>query len=146
MLLDTKQMAVAASADAALFAFKAPEGSRELSLEEMMSDKWYHDLDEAKEVASKTGRKIFVDFYATWCGPCKMLAAEVFPLPEFKKLSKSLVFCKIDVDAQKSVAQQYKITAMPTQMVLNADGSVVETKIGYGGVQDFFNFINGHAK
>ncbi len=146
MLVDTKQFTVSASADASLFAFKAPEGSKELTLEEMSSDKWYHDLDEAKAVASKTGRKIFVDFMATWCGPCKMLAAEVFPLPAFKKLSKSLVFCQIDVDAQKSVAQQYNITAMPTQLVLNADGSVVGTKVGYGGVEDFFNFINGYAK
>lgn len=144
MLLDTKEISVGTEANASLFAFKAPEGSKELSLEEMASDKWYYDLEEAKSVASKTGRKIFVDFFATWCGPCKALAAEVFPLPEFKSLSKSMVFLKIDVDAQKSVAQQYGITAMPTQMVLNADGSVIGKKIGYGGVEDFFSFINAY--
>lgn len=144
MLMDTKQISVSAQADAGLFAFKAPEGAKELSLEEMLSDKWYHDLEEAKAVAAKTGRKIFVDFFATWCGPCKKLAAEVFPLAEFKALSKKLVFCKIDVDEQKSVAQAYKVTAMPTQMVLNADGSVVGTEIGYSNPAGFFEFINKH--
>lgn len=145
-LVDVKDIKVGGQADAALFAFKAPEGSRELSMEEMNSDKWYYDLEEAKAVAKKTNRQIFVDFYAVWCGPCKLLAAEVFPLQQFKNLSKSLVFCKIDVDEQKSVAQAYKITAMPTQMVINADGSVVVTKVGYGGVQDFFNTFGKFAK
>ncbi len=90
-------------------------------------------------------RKIFIDFFATWCGPCKLLAAEVFPTAEFKKLSKNLVFCKIDVDQDKATSQAYNITAMPTQMVVNADGSVVTTKVGYGGVADFFNTFGKFA-
>lgn len=143
-LVDVKDIKIGGMENS-LFAFNAPAGSRELSLEEMNSDKWYYDLEEAKKVAKSTNRKIFVDFYAEWCGPCKLLAAEVFPLPEFKKLSKDLVFCKIDVDAQPTVSKAYNITAMPTQLVLNADGSVVGTKVGYGGVQDFFNFINGYV-
>lgn len=143
-LVDVKDIKVG-STDSGVFAFNAPAGSRELSLEEMNSDKWYYDLEEAKKVAKASNRKIFVDFYAVWCGPCKLLAAEVFPLPEFKKLSKDLVFCKIDVDAQPAVSKAYNITAMPTQLVLNADGTVVGTKVGYGGVSDFFNFINGYT-
>ncbi len=143
-LVDVKDIKVGGT-DSGLFAFNAPAGSRELSLEEMNSDKWYYDLEEAKKVAKATNRKIFVDFYAEWCGPCKLLAAEVFPLPEFKKLSKDLVFCKIDVDAQPAVSKAYNITAMPTQMVVDAEGKVIGTKVGYGGVSDFFNFINGYV-
>jgi len=144
-LVDVKEVTVGGDANASLFAFKAPEGAKEVSLEEMSADKWYHNLDEAKEVAKRTNRKIFIDFYATWCGPCKLLAAEVFPTADFKKLSKNLVFCKIDVDQDKATSQAYKITAMPTQMVVNADGSVVVTKVGYGGVADFFNTFGKFA-
>lgn len=144
-LIDVKDVKIGGEANASLFAFKAPEGSKELSLDEMMSDKWYYNLDEAKEVAKRTNRKIFIDFFATWCGPCKLLAAEVFPTAEFKKLSKNLVFCKIDVDQDKATSQAYNITAMPTQMVVNADGSVVTTKVGYGGVADFFNTFGKFA-
>lgn len=145
MLVDTKEFSVSSEVKADLFAFKAPEGSKEVALEDMVADKWYTDIEEAKSVASKTGRKMFVDFMASWCGPCKMLAAEVFPTPEFKKLSKYFVFVKIDVDEQPAVSKHYGITAMPTQMVVNADGSVVGKKVGYGGPADFFNFINGYT-
>lgn len=124
------------------FAFAPPNGSREVSMEEMTSAMWYHDLEEAKSVAAKTNRKIFVDFMATWCGPCKKLDAEVLQTEGFKAYSKYFVFLKIDVDAQKNVAKAYNITAMPTQMVLAADGSVIGTTVGYGSPAGFYSFID----
>jgi thiol-disulfide isomerase/thioredoxin len=129
--------------DANLFAFKAPEGARQLTAEELNSNKWYTDLEEAKKVAARTNRKIFVDFMATWCGPCKMLEHDVLSTEEFKKMSKQIVFVQIDVDQQRSVMQQYGVTAMPTQMVLNPDGSVVSKTVGYGGAAAFYQWLNG---
>jgi len=129
-VLDTKSLELGA-ANSNQFAFNAPDGSREVSLEEMSSARWFTDLEEAKALAAKTGKKVFVDFMASWCGPCKMLDRDVFQKEDWKKMSKYLVFCKIDVDEQKSVASAYNITAMPTQMVLAADGSVLATKVGY---------------
>jgi len=49
---------------------------------------------------------------------------------------------KIDVDLQPAVSKAYGITAMPTQMVLAADGSVVKSTIGYGGPGPFYAFLN----
>jgi len=69
-VLDTKSITLGTTADssanAKTFAFKAPEGSRELTQEELNSDKWYTDLEEAKAVAAKTKRILLVDFYADW--------------------------------------------------------------------------------
>lgn len=48
------------------FTFTAPEGSREVTLEEMSAATWYYDLEEGKKAAAKTKRRIFVDFYADW--------------------------------------------------------------------------------
>lgn len=124
------------------FAFAPPSGSREVTMEEMTAATWYYDLEEAKAVAAKTNRKIFVDFMATWCGPCKRLDAEVLQTEGFKAYAKHFVFLKIDVDAQPNVAKAYNITAMPTQMVLAADGSVIGSVVGYGGPAGFYNFIN----
>jgi outer membrane lipoprotein-sorting protein len=59
LLLDGKQ------ADT-LFAFKAPEGSRQITLEEMNSGKWYTDFEEAQAMAKKANKPIFLDFYADW--------------------------------------------------------------------------------
>jgi outer membrane lipoprotein-sorting protein len=64
-VLDTKAISIT-GADSSLFAFKAPEGSRELTLEEMTADKWYTDFEEAKKVAARTNRLLLVDFYADW--------------------------------------------------------------------------------
>lgn len=66
VLVDTKEFTLSTEVNADMFAFKAPEGSRELTQEEMNSDKWYTNLDEAKEAAKKSKRLLLVDFYADW--------------------------------------------------------------------------------
>lgn len=142
-IIDTKTLVLGGDANKDLFAFKAPAGSKEVSWEEINSAKWVYDLEEAKQLAAKTGKKIFVDFMATWCGPCKMLDRDVFQKEDWKKMAKYVVFCKIDVDEQPGVSKAYNVTAMPTQMVLNADGSVVSSTVGYGGPDAFYKFLNG---
>jgi thioredoxin 1 len=67
-----------------------------------------------------------VDFYATWCGPCKMVA------PVIEKLSETVTqanFIKVDVDESPDVAAEYGVTAMPT-FIFFKNGEKVETVIG----------------
>ncbi|EMC98426.1 hypothetical protein BAUCODRAFT_66198 [Baudoinia panamericana UAMH 10762] len=70
-----------------------------------------------------------VDFYADWCGPCKVIS------PIFEKLAAAeskpgrLVFCKVNVDNQRDVASAYAISAMPTFLILKGS-SVKETVRG----------------
>lgn len=64
MIYDVKS--VSATAGAELFAFKAPDGSKEVKEEDLISDRWYYSLAEGKEVAKKTKRILLVDFYADW--------------------------------------------------------------------------------
>jgi len=142
MVLDTKSLAVNGDIPNSTFVFEPPADSRELTLAEINSAKWYYDLDEAKKVAQASNKMIFVDFFATWCGPCKMLERECFGTEQFKAYAKKLVFCRIDVDEQKSVASQYGITAMPTQDILDKDGAVVKQIVGYGGPEMFYNFLS----
>ncbi len=147
MILNAKDLQINGSLAADEFAFKAPSGSRETTMEEMSSAKWLTDLDEAKALAAKTGKRIFVDFMATWCGPCKMLDADVLQTDRFKSIAKkSFVLLRIDVDAQKSIASKYNIEAMPTQMVLAKDGSVIAQTVGYGGPEAFYAFLLPNAR
>ncbi|KAI2634793.1 thioredoxin-domain-containing protein [Hypomontagnella submonticulosa] len=69
---------------------------------------------------------VVTDFYADWCGPCKMIA------PIFESLSTKyskpgkIAFCKVNVDNQQSIAQAHGVRAMPTFLIFK-NGSVIET-------------------
>lgn len=69
---------------------------------------------------------VVVDFYADWCGPCKMLA------PVFEELSKELPakFIKIDVDNSQDVAAKFQVASIPTIAILK-DGKEVDRIIGF---------------
>ena len=142
IVVNAKDVRIGGPVGADAFTFKAPSGSRQTTLEEMNAPVWLTDLDEAKALAQKTGKKIFVDFMASWCGPCKMLDAEVLQTDEFQAIAKKkLVLLRIDVDEQKNVAAMYGIEAMPTQLVIDANGTVVAKTVGYGGPEAFYSFL-----
>ena len=71
---------------------------------------------------------VVVDFYATWCGPCKMLA------PVFEELEKDMdgqaKFVKIDIDESMEIARKYMISSVPTVMIFK-DGKTVDTMVGF---------------
>ncbi|KAF8323901.1 thioredoxin [Clavulina sp. PMI_390] len=77
-----------------------------------------------------SGKPIFIDFWATWCGPCRMIS------PIFEKLSEASErsgqdygFYKVDVDEQERIAEELRITAMPT-FVLFKDGKKINEVVG----------------
>lgn len=128
------------------FKFTAPSGARELSLDEINSGRWYTDFDQAMKVAKASKKRIFIDFMATWCGPCKELEKACFGTAQFKALGKNFVFCRIDVDEQPSLAKKYGATAIPLQVITDDSGTVIEQLTGWGGAQRFFDFMNRNAK
>lgn len=81
-------------------------------------------IDELSEIPS-TG-KVIVDFFATWCGPCKRIA------PFFLELSEkfpTITFLKCDVDEAEDVSSFYGVQSLPTFLLIN-NGSVVKTVEG----------------
>ncbi len=70
---------------------------------------------------------VLVDFWATWCGPCKMLAPTISKIAE-EKTGKVKV-CKLDVDEEPEIAAKYGISSIPTLKVF-VNGQVVESSVG----------------
>ena len=87
----------------------------------------YIDSKEAFEKAIAQG-VVLIDFYADWCGPCKMLAPELEALSkEFEGKAKVI---KVNVDEQRDLAMEYNISAIPT-LYVTKDSSVEEKLVGF---------------
>ena len=71
---------------------------------------------------------VLTDFWATWCGPCRMQSPVVEQLAE--DYDGEVKFTKMDVDANPATAQSFGIMSIPTLLV-KKDGEVVETLVGY---------------
>lgn len=70
------------------------------------------DMDDLQSKLEEAGSNlVMIDFHATWCGPCKVIAPKI---DEFSKEFNNIVFLKVDVDECEDIATEYDISAMPT--------------------------------
>lgn len=83
-----------------------------------------------EEQVLQSNKPVVVDFYAEWCGPCKMAAPIVEELAD--QYADSVVIGKLDVDESQQVASQYGVMSIPTMIVFK-DGKEVNRKVGFGG-------------
>ena len=79
------------------------------------------------EEVLKSESPVVVDFWAPWCGPCRMLSPVV---DEVAMESKDVVFGKVNVDEEKELADKYGIMSIPA-LVLFKNGEAVDTMIGF---------------
>lgn len=79
--------------------------------------------------------KVLVDFYANWCGPCKMIA------PELEKVESSINVVKVDVDKFEDIAREYGVMSIPT-LILFENGKEVKRNIGFIDKSKIEKFIS----
>ena len=101
-------------------------------------------MQEALALAGKEKKMIFIDFYTTWCGPCKMMSSEVFTQEQVGTYFNR-VFVNMKVDAEKGegveLAKKYQVRAYPTFVVLRADGTEVYRTSGARPAEEFIDKI-----
>jgi thioredoxin 1 len=83
-------------------------------------------------------KPVLIDFFATWCGPCKMLAPIIAEIAEEKE--GTLVVAKADVDEEIELANKFGVSSIPT-VVLVKDGAEVDRFVGFRPKEAIEDFV-----
>ena len=105
---------------------KSPKFQQNSAVSETMSDSVSVSAHDSLQF--RNGLPTVIDFYATWCGPCKTIA------PVFQVLKgeygEKINFVSVDVDADNETARRYGIEAMPTFVILDSEGKEIRRIVG----------------
>lgn len=97
-----------------------------------------HIENNFKEEVLNTNGLIVVDFWAPWCGPCKMFGPIFESVAEIKK---DIKFCKFNVDEDKeNISKEYRVMSIPT-VILFKDGKEINRNIGFMDEDSLINFL-----
>ncbi|OGD53336.1 thioredoxin [Candidatus Beckwithbacteria bacterium RBG_13_35_6] len=96
---------------------------------------------EAKVLKAKT--LVMIDFFAVWCGSCKMAVPVIDELAEEYK-GKAVIF-KVNVDEEQELAQKFGVMSIPT-VILFKDGKEVDRQVGFPGKEGYIQMLDKHIQ
>lgn len=85
----------------------------------------------------KSDKKVLIDFWADWCGPCRMMSPVV---DEIAEEMPDIKVCKVNVDEEPELARKFNIMSIPTLVVIKG-GNIADTSIGLIGKSELIRMI-----
>jgi thiol-disulfide isomerase/thioredoxin len=102
---------------------------------------WRTDVEQALKTASREGRPVLIDFWATWCGPCKQMEAELWARPDVAPLLEKFVCLKVDIDQQGGTAIRFHTESVPTLVLTDPWGMELARREGYGSPDGYLALL-----
>ena len=102
------------------------------------------NLDAVREEATQQNKLVFIDFYATWCGPCKNMERNVFSQPEVGDfMAQHFIAAKYDIDKPtgSALAKKYGIRSIPTFLIFDTEGTLLGQITGGMPADDFIRAV-----
>lgn len=101
-----------------------------MSIINLTKDSYHNEVMETEKV-------VVIDFWATWCGPCKMMAPVI---EEVAKDYTDVKVCKVNVDEEPELSNAFKIVSIPTIVVIK-NGEIIDSVVGYRPKEDIEKII-----
>lgn len=102
-------------------------------------------LDEAKHQASESGKPIYLDVYADWCGPCRLMEKTVFTEDSVREmLTTRYIPARLNIDdpaVTDSIRKKLMIRALPTSILISAAGLLIDRQVGYMPASDLVMWL-----
>lgn len=89
-------------------------------------------LDQALATARAENKVVLIDFFTTWCPPCKQMDAQTWPQARIKEwVSKNAIAIRINAEAEREIAQRYSVKAYPSMLFVKPDGTERDRLVGF---------------
>ena len=96
--------------------------------------------DNFDDIVLRGGKKVLLDFWASWCGPCRMVSPIV---EEIAQERSDIIVGKVNVDEEMELALEYGVSSIPTLVVLQ-DGETIAKSIGYSPKEEILSLLEGN--